>query len=329
MVPGASSSDVWPAVGSARRLYRLSIGLATLAVGVLITATALAMTSVDLGLPSFSALVEACRNALLPDLTLPSIAIALLGSLSLAAFALGLRSLVVKKTAQRRFLKELRVVDRIDIDGTEVDLVDDDRSLAFCACLLRPRVYLSTGALIALDDDELRAVVAHERHHQQRRDPLRLLAAHVLGDALFFLPILRRLRQRYAALAELAADEAAVAAVGDRAFLASALLTFGDRPDAQVVVGIAPERVDHLVGARVRWKLPVSLLVGAIVTLAGLIALGASAATSSSGAGMSLPFVLAQVCAWTMTIVPALFGATLLIASTRRLRAAGVASAAR
>ena len=318
-------------MASARWLYLLGLVLAAVALSALVLATGLALTSVDLRAPSLGALVAACQSALIPQLSWPALAVALLGSLSFATFALGVSSVARQGIQQRRYLSRLAVVDELEIEGATVLLVDDRRPQAFCARLLRPRIYLSTGALIALDEEELRAVVAHERHHQQRRDPLKLLVASALGDALFFLPLLRRLRQRYAELAEVAADDAALAATGDRSILASALLTFGERSNPQLVVGIAPERVDHLLGHRARWELPITLVVGALVTLGGLVAIGAAVASASAGAPMSVPFVLAQVCAVAMTVLPAIFGAVLLIAATRRLRAreAGAASSLR
>ena len=288
----------------------------------LATATALALTAVDLRAPDLEAVAAACRSAFSPFIDLPALAVSILGAISLATLFLGAKSVAHQGLDGRRYLSRLRIVEPLEMDGAPVILIEDDRPQAFCAGLLRPRVYVSSGALVALDDDELRAVLAHERHHQLKRDPLRLLLLRAIGDALFFLPVLRRLRQRYAVLAELAADEAAVAAAGSRSALASALLTFGERPGSQVVVGIAPERVDRLLGEHARWEVPVSLLAGAVVTLGGLVAIGAAAASSSSAAGMSLPFVMAQLCTVAMTAFPAVVGAGLLIASTRRLRRA-------
>ena len=59
--------------------------------------------------------------------------------------------------------------------------------------------------------DELRAVLAHEQHHRALRDPLRLAVGRVLCQALFFLPVLRPLHDRYGDVAEMTADAAAVA----------------------------------------------------------------------------------------------------------------------
>jgi hypothetical protein len=133
---------------------------------------------------------------------------------------------------------------------------------AFCAGLVRPRIYLSAGALQALGPDELRAVLAHERMHRARRDPLRLVSGRLLGEALFFAPAVRALVRSYDTLAELAADDHALAAVGgDRSVVASAMLAFD--------TGVAPERADHVLGVPDDWTLPVALTT---LTFAGAAA---------------------------------------------------------
>jgi Peptidase family M48 len=163
--------------------------------------------------------------------------------------------------AQRR-LRRLPVLERREVAGHAVTVVRDARPLAFCAGLLRPALYVSDSALARLREPELRAVIEHEAHHARRRDPLRLLAAQTAADAFGFLPPLRGLARSTATLADLAADEAAVAAVGSRAPLAAALLAL-DEP--------APERVDHLLG-RPLAAVPPGVLAGAIVAAAALIA---------------------------------------------------------
>lgn len=305
-------------MNSARSLYRLAVALGAVAASALVVATGLALTSVAFDSPSLGTIVDACRNALAPVFSWPALTVAALATLSVAAVALAVRSVVRQTRDVKRFLQRFEVIEPLNVDGMLVLLIEDEHPQAFCAGLFRPRVYLSTGAMITLDDAELQAVLAHERHHQQRRDPLRLLVARAVSDAFFFLPLLRQLSQRYAALAELAADEAAVAAVGNRSILASALLTFGERSKPAVVVGIAPERVDHLLGQRARWQLPVPLIFGALATLAGLVAIGAAAAASSGG--MTLPFVLAQMCTVVITALPAAVAAALIVASPGRLR---------
>jgi len=163
--------------------------------------------------------------------------------------------------AQRR-LRRLPVLERRVVAGHAVTVFRDPRPLAFCAGLVRPSLCVSDAALERLGEGELRAVIEHEAHHARRRDPLRLLAAQTAADAFGFLPPLRGLARSTAALADLAADAAAVAAVGSRGPLASALLAL-EEP--------APERVDHLLG-RPLAAVPPGVLAGAVVAVAALAA---------------------------------------------------------
>src|SRR5207237_5326128 len=111
---------------------------------------------------------------------------------------------------------------------------------------------------------ELDAVLAHEHHHRRVRDPLRIACGRVLSRALLFLPVLRPLCDRYADVAELSADRAAVhASAGREAPLASALLAF-DESAPPGVSGISPERVDSLLGQPTSWRLPARLLAGSV-----------------------------------------------------------------
>ncbi len=128
-----------------------------------------------------------------------------------------------------------------------------------------PRARSAPGA-----SAELRAILAHEEHHRARRDPLRLLCAQVVADALRPLPPFASLADRQAALAELAADAASVKALGDVKPLASALARFdaSDEPGT----GVAPERVDQLTGLLRAATIPSALLVAAGVALAAIVA---------------------------------------------------------
>jgi hypothetical protein len=163
--------------------------------------------------------------------------------------------------AHRRISAGMPVLEERVVAGRRVLVVPAKRTLAFCSGLLRPRVYVSTGAFERLAEDELAAVVAHEAHHAARRDPLRILVARAIGDAYS----LGALPRREQALAELAADAAVVRSRG-AAPLASALLAF----DA---AEIAPERVDRLVGGPPRHEVPRTLVAGAGAVIAGLLVL--------------------------------------------------------
>jgi len=101
-----------------------------------------------------------------------------------------------------------------------VTLVKDVEAYAFAAGLARPRIWLSSGLLALLDEAELAAVLRHERHHLDRRDPLRVLLARSLAHGLFFLPVAAALRDLYLEAKEREAD----AASGANYELAAALL---------------------------------------------------------------------------------------------------------
>ncbi len=310
------------AVRSARSFYRLNVGVGAVALLAVAVGLGVSLRAIDFSGLSLADVAAACRRVLLPGVSVAGVLVLLLASVSLAVLGLGVRSLVRQLRTRRDFVRGVRVI------GSPVGcphgtlLIEDPRPQAFCTGYLRPRVYVSTGTLELLDEAEAGAVLAHEEHHAFRRDPLRMLLVEVLGDALFFLPIMRRLRERYRTLAELAADEAALGAAGEAAPLASALLTFGQTSQPGVV-GIAPERVDHLLGERPRWELPVSVLVGALVTIAVLILFVASAAKAAGPGHVSLPVLTAQACMVVMTAFPIVFGAGLLLLTKRMVGVAG------
>jgi hypothetical protein len=254
------------------------------------------------------------------DLTYPAVngaavvllALAALGAAVLVATA---RAAWRQFHAHRRMVRALPVSGRLDGHST-VLVVDAATPWAFCAGWLRPRVYVSAAVLERLSDRELCALLAHEKHHGALRDPLRLAVSRVLSQALFFLPVLRPLHDRYADVAELTADAAALEATdGARAPLASAMLAFGTT-QAGDVVGIAPERVDALLGRPPEWRLPRMLLIGALVTIGALIALDWRASGSASiQASLNLPIASSQPCVLVLALVPVL--ACLVAAVTR------------
>lgn len=206
------------------------------------------------------------------------------------------------------FERNLAARDAAPLKGALV--IDDERPQAFCAGLLNPRVYISSGAVALLDEPALDAVLAHEAHHARRRDPLRLAVGRVLARALFFVPGLGELVRHHQDLAELGADESAMNAGPDsRSALARAMLTFSEASPAAGAVGIDPRRVDHLLGEPPSWRFPTLLclaaagavgLIGAIAVLAGQVAAGS--------ATLAPPFLSHQPCIVILALIPALVG---------------------
>ena len=302
---------------SARAYYRLHVALASLAGAAVFAGAWVVWQAVGTAPTSPAELLEACRAAF-ATVSPGSVLVLALAGLTGASVFRGARSLVGQLRTARRLSRRFRALDEIGIDGFPVRVLDDPRPHAFCAGLLRPRVYISTGAEAALSAAEIRAVLAHEHHHAGQRDPLRLLAAQVASEALFFLPVMRRARRRYADLAEMAADAAAVERTGSPGALAAAMLRF-DQIAAPGTVGIAPERVDHLLGERPRWELSASLIAGALMAIVGVVAVAVGAEAAAPASGFAVSALLMQVCGVAMIGLP-LATAGWVLALARRAR---------
>ncbi len=177
-------------------------------------------------------------------------------------------SLLRQALRQRALLRRLPASPR-HLHGISVLLVPSRRPLAFCAGLVRPRIVVSDGLIELLSDRELLSVLAHERHHARRRDPLRRALAQAISDAFWFIPAFRTTADTQMTISELAADAVAARSAGVQP-LASALVTFEDHggPGA----GATPERVRQLVGQR--WHVSIGAC-STIVVSAILLALAA------------------------------------------------------
>ncbi len=303
---------------SARRLWRLQIAFGLTGTAGASAALVVALTRVDFSVPSAAELAQACQRWALPHTGSMSLLVLGLGSLGLAALALTARAALRHVRASRRFEQRLRVVGA-GPNLPHIYVLADERPHAFCVGWLRPRIYVSRGALAALDREERAAVIAHEAHHARRRDPLRLAIARSLGEGLFFLPVVARLADRYGDLAEVAADEAAVRAGHGPRALAGALLALDAHP-SPAAVGIAPERVDHLLGHRARWELPLIVVLGGLVTIGVLGALTVRVVEAADHASIGLPALIAQTCMLLMAAVPIMLGASALLGGRRLLR---------
>lgn len=127
-------------------------------------------------------------------------------------------------------------VESAGLEG-RVDLVDDEGTFSFAYGLLVPRIAVSRGFLERLGDRELHAALAHERYHVRNLDPLRSLIAVVVSDSFFLLPSFGRLRSRYEASRELAADVCSERACGRRALLAALLSALDEEHSPAPVIG--------------------------------------------------------------------------------------------
>jgi beta-lactamase regulating signal transducer with metallopeptidase domain len=239
-----------------------------------------------------------------PAANLAAVVVLVLALLGLVVTLTAITGIVREVTTARRFQRSLQATGRL---GDAV-VIEDDRPRAFCAGLLRPRVYISTGALALLDADALEAVLLHERHHARQRDPLRLACGRAATRALFFLPGFGQLIARQSALAELSADETAIhAAAHNRAALARAMLGFADAARPGDTVGIDPQRVDYVLGEAPDWRFPASLALVALTVTLALVGVGILAGAEASGtASLAPPFLSSRPCVIVLAAVPSL-----------------------
>ncbi|MGI8623907.1 MAG: M56 family metallopeptidase [Solirubrobacteraceae bacterium] len=292
-------------MSKARAVAWLYASIAVAALATVVAGLVVSLGRVDYSGVGVDRIVSACRTWVLADGGAAAVAVLILGVVGTAVLTLAARSAARQVRATRRFVGRLAVVGRLPGEPP-VMVIDDAAPRAFCVGLLRPRVFISSSALALLSGAERAAVLAHEAHHVRCRDPLRLLVTRSLAEGFVVLPALRRLADRYAALAELAADEAAERTPRGSQALGSALLAFHAHPDP-AVVGIAPERVDRLLGDRARWGLPGLGLAGAAVTL--LVTWAVTVRLSQvAHASVPLPDLLVQACMLAMAVVPLVVG---------------------
>ncbi len=230
--------------------------------------------------------------------------LALLGAIVTAT---GVVAVARELRGARRLAARLAQFNPTSRDGVLV--LDSERPEAFCAGLLRPRVYVTSGALAVLDDASLEAVLLHERHHMLRRDPLRLAVARVLGRALFFLPAMREMGQSQELLADVTADESALRSAGGRSALAQAMLSFTHATAPAGSTGIDPARVDHLLGESPSWRFPALTFAVAMALLATIVGVGILAGRAASGsATLAPPFLSTQPCVVMLALIPCAVG---------------------
>lgn len=147
--------------------------------------------------------------------------IALLGPVAALAASLGWAGVGVFRVARavRRLLKRLAVGD----GPGESLIVRDGQIVIAAAGLRRPRLIVSAGALIELDDEELAAGLDHERGHIAHRHRYAMLASETLAAVARFLPGTRRAQAELLFHLERDADQYALARNHDPACLASAI----------------------------------------------------------------------------------------------------------
>jgi beta-lactamase regulating signal transducer with metallopeptidase domain len=122
-------------------------------------------------------------------------------------------------------------------------LVKHSQPAAYCVAGRHPTVVLTTGALQALDPDQLDAVLAHERAHLAGHHHRLLAMARIGRQVLPFIPLMRDADAQVARLVELHADDAATRARGPGP-LAAALVLLATAAAASPAPALAAAATD-------------------------------------------------------------------------------------
>lgn len=130
-------------------------------------------------------------------------------------------------------------------------LVEHPEPAAYCVAGRYPTVILTTGALRALDPDQLDAVLAHERAHLAGHHHWLLAMARIGRQVLPFMPLMRNADTQVARLVELHADDAATRAC-DPGPLAAALVVLATAASPPPALAAAAtdtvQRIHRLLG---------------------------------------------------------------------------------
>ena len=150
---------------------------------------------------------------------------------------------------RRRHRRILRLVAQPIPLGGGTLVLDHPSPIAYGVPGIRPTVVLSTGALSALEEPQLRAVLAHERAHLRARHDLAVLPFAALASALPHLPLARDGLASTRALVEMLADDAAVRHESATALAAAIIRVARGVPPAEALsdgAGNVTRRVQRL-----------------------------------------------------------------------------------
>jgi Zn-dependent protease with chaperone function len=111
----------------------------------------------------------------------------------------------VRQRARHRKLLDLVTHEAPEYPGTE--FLADPRAVAYCLPGLRPRIVLSDGTRTILGQDELWAVIHHERGHAHERHGLVMFPLIGFKNAFGWMPYARHAPAHIALLLEMAADD--------------------------------------------------------------------------------------------------------------------------
>ncbi len=156
----------------------------------------------------------------------------------------------------------------------KVFLLDSDDYFSFCAFCFHPRIYVSRAMVEMLENDELEALLLHERYHLENYDPLKIFSGQLMVSAFFFIPIMKDLFKNYLVTKEVNADSSAVRYQANRRGIMGALQKLlvtnnAGEPAAFAVSGTdtLEYRIEHLVGGAYKQRISLSHIAVSLLML--------------------------------------------------------------
>lgn len=192
----------------------------------------------------------------------------------------GARSLFCSHRERSRLLAELASVGRHD-ESIGATVIDHDMSAAYCLPGKHGAVVLTTAAIDALDNEELTAVLAHERAHLRGRHDLILSVASALRSAFRFVPAFRWAHEEQSRLLEMIADDAGARAAG-RFTVASAMVRMAEAAAPAPAMGAGGSHAVQRVHRMLRPERPIGRMQ-AFVFATFLLAVAAAPIAIAAG----------------------------------------------
>lgn len=130
----------------------------------------------------------------------------------------------------QRFTKKYKI---------QVSIVDQVEPIVFTFGFRKPQILISTGMLTIVSEEELIAILEHERWHCLQRDPWKGFVASTIANSFFFLPVIQKLRELYFLEKEILADQFAIQK-SSKKVLVSALIKLASSSSHQTARAITP-----------------------------------------------------------------------------------------
>ncbi|PIR79867.1 MAG: hypothetical protein COU25_02980 [Candidatus Levybacteria bacterium CG10_big_fil_rev_8_21_14_0_10_35_13] len=118
-------------------------------------------------------------------------------------------------------LKE-EFIKNLGLKGRTV-IIESNKVFAFCFGIREQKIYISTALISKLSKKEIKAVLLHEEYHLENHDNFIMIVASILQSFFPFFPLLSDLIKKYKIDREIEADKFAVAKIGDKKPLITAL----------------------------------------------------------------------------------------------------------